>query len=112
DSGAKALVVLANIAKNAAAIIGETKVEQVIVTELADLHPPIKRVLLNFAVKHIKKMVPPFSFPLQINYRDALNKPQQPFQPVKRDPEDVAVLQYTGGTTGVAKGAMLTHRNL
>lgn len=112
DSGAKALVVLANIAKNAASIIEETKVEQVIVTELADLHPPIKRVLLNFAVKHIKKMVPSFSFPVQIGYRDALNKPQKPFQPVKRDPEDVAVLQYTGGTTGVAKGAMLTHRNL
>lgn len=112
DSGAKVLVVLANIAKNAAAIVQETKVEQVIVTELADLHSPVKRVLLNFAVKHIKKMVPPFSFPLQVSYRDALNKPQKPFQPVKRDPEDVAVLQYTGGTTGVAKGAMLTHRNL
>lgn len=112
DSGAKALVVLANIAKNAAAIVPETKVEQVIVTELADMHPPIKRVLLNFAVKHIKKMIPPFSFPLQVSFRDALNKAQKPFQPVKRDPEDVAVLQYTGGTTGVAKGAMLTHRNL
>ena len=112
DSGAKALVVLANIAKNAAAIVPETKVEQVIVTELADMHPPIKRVLLNFAVKHIKKMIPPFSFPLQVSFRDALNKAQKPFQPVKRDPKDVAVLQYTGGTTGVAKGAMLTHRNL
>ena len=112
DSGAKALVVLANIAKNAAAIVPETKVEQVIVTELADMHPPVKRILLNFVVKHIKKMIPPFSFPLQVGFRDALNKAQKPFQPVKRDPEDVAVLQYTGGTTGVAKGAMLTHRNL
>ena len=112
DSGAKALVVLANIAKNAAAIVPETKVEQVIVTELADMHPPVKRILLNFVVKHIKKMIPPFSFPLQVDFRDALNKAQKPFQSVKRDPEDVAVLQYTGGTTGVAKGAMLTHRNL
>ena len=112
DSGAKALVVLANIAKNAAAIVPETKVEQVIVTELADMHPPVKRILLNFVVKHIKKMIPPFSFPLQVGFRDALYKAQKPFQPVKRDPEDVAVLQYTGGTTGVAKGAMLTHRNL
>jgi long-chain acyl-CoA synthetase len=112
DSGAKALVVLANIAKNAATIIKETSVEQVIVTELADLHPPVKRVLLNFVVKHVKKMVPEFFFPNQVDFRAALNKSRQPVQPVKRDPEDVAVLQYTGGTTGVAKGAMLTHRNL
>lgn len=112
DSGAKALVVLANIAKNAATIIKETSVEQVIVTELADLHPPVKRVLLNFVVKHVKKMVPEFFFSNQVDFRAALNKSRQPVQPVKRDPEDVAVLQYTGGTTGVAKGAMLTHRNL
>lgn len=112
DSGAKALVVLANIAKNAAAIIQETGVEQVIVTELGDLHPPIKRVLLNFAVKYLKKMVPPFSFPHQVAFRHVLSSAQKPWQPIKRNPEDIAVLQYTGGTTGVAKGAMLTHRNL
>lgn len=112
DSGAKALVVLANIAKNAAAIISETQVEQVIVTELADLHPPIKRVLLNFVVKHIKKMVPPYSFPQQISFLQALNSAKLPFTPVERTPDDIAVLQYTGGTTGVAKGAMLTNRNL
>src|SRR5690606_32878075 len=112
DSGAKALVVLANIAENAASVIKETSVEQVIVTELADLHPPLKRMLLNFAVKYIKKMVPPFSFPNQISLREALNKTTKPWHPVSITPEDVAVLQYTGGTTGVAKGAMLTHRNL
>lgn len=112
DSGAKALVVLANIAKNASAIIGETKVEQVIVTELADLHSPVKRILLNFAVKYLKKLVPPFSFPQQISLRKALSLPAQPWQAVPQAPADVAVLQYTGGTTGVAKGAMLTHRNL
>lgn len=112
DSGAKALVVLANIAKNAAAIIGETAVEHVIVTELADLHPPVKRVLVNFVVKYIKKMVPPFSFPQQVSFRQALEQPKGKAKPVKSSPEDVAVLQYTGGTTGVAKGAMLTHRNL
>lgn len=112
DSGAKALVVLANIAKNAAAIISETSVEQVIVTELADLHPPVKRVLVNFVVKHIKKMVPSFSFPQQVGFRQALEQPTRAAQPVSLSPDDVAVLQYTGGTTGVAKGAMLTHRNL
>lgn len=112
DSGAKVLVVLANIAGNAASVIQETSVEQVIVTELADLHPPVKRVLLNFAVKYIKKMVPPFAFPNQVSLRDALGKATQPWRPVELTPDDVAVLQYTGGTTGVAKGAMLTHRNL
>lgn len=112
DSGAKALVVLANIAKNAASIIQETQVEQVIVTELADLHPFIKRTLINSVVKYVKKMVPPFSFPQQITFNQALAEGRHPWQAVVQSPEDIAVLQYTGGTTGVAKGAMLTHRNL
>ena len=112
DSGAKALVVLANIAKSAASVIAETQVEQVIVTELADVHPPLKRLLINAAVKYLKKLVPPFSFPHQVSFHKALSMARQPWQPAAIDPEDVAVLQYTGGTTGVAKGAMLTHRNL
>lgn len=112
DSGAKALVVLANIAKNASTIIAETSVEQVIVTELADVHPPLKRLLINTVVKYVKKLVPEFSFPTQIKFNDALHMAKQPWQAAAINPEDVAVLQYTGGTTGVAKGAMLTHRNL
>lgn len=112
DSGAKALVVLANIAHNAASVIAETSVEQVIVTELADLHPLLKRVLINSAVKYVKKMVSEFSFPHQIYFNNALTLAREPWQPVTIAPEDIAVLQYTGGTTGVAKGAMLTHRNL
>lgn len=113
DSGAKALVVLANIAKSAAAIIDETSVEEVIVTELADLHPPVKRMLVNFIVKHVKKMVPTFSFKNARAFNDALAQgAAKSLKPIQVGPEDVAVLQYTGGTTGVAKGAMLTHRNL
>jgi len=112
DSGARALLVLANIADGAAEIISETQVETVIVTELADLHPAPKRVLLNFVIKHIKKMVPKFSFPDQISFVQALEQGSGEPQPVERTPEDLAVLQYTGGTTGLAKGAMLTNRNL
>jgi len=112
DSGAKALVILANIAKNAASIISETGVEQVIVTELADLHSPLKRLLINSVVKYVKKLVPEFSFPQQISFRAALDLPKLPWSPTAVAPEDIAVLQYTGGTTGVSKGAMLTHRNL
>ncbi len=112
DSGAKALVVLANIAKSAASIIQETTVEQVIVTEIADIHPPLKRLLINSVVKYVKKLVPEFSFPQQISFRSALSLAKQPWQAVSKDPEEIAVLQYTGGTTGMAKGAMLTHRNL
>lgn len=112
DSGARALLVLANMAHHAAEIIEETDVEQVIVTEVADFHPPVKRTLLNFVIKHIKKMVPPYEFSNQIGLREALNKPQQPYQAVVRTPDDIAVLQYTGGTTGAPKGAMLTNRNL
>jgi long-chain acyl-CoA synthetase len=112
DSGAKALVVLANIAKNAAAIVSETAVERVIVTELADLHSPLKRVLINFVVKYVKKLVPPFYFPQQVSFRDTLVQAANSVKAIALQPDDVVVLQYTGGTTGVAKGAMLTHRNL
>ena len=112
DSGAKALVVLANIAHNAASVISETPVELVIVTELADLHSPLKRLLINFAVKYIKKMVPSFSFPHQVNFRAVFNADEKLWRPASLAANDIAVLQYTGGTTGVSKGAMLTHRNL
>lgn len=113
DSGAKVLIVMANLADVASRIIDNTGVDQVIVTEAADLHGFPKRPIINFVAKHIKKMVPEFSFPNQVAFRDALKLGgTTPFTPVAVEPSDVAVLQYTGGTTGVAKGAMLMHSNI
>src|SRR5690606_26390272 len=112
DSGAKALVILANVAEGAASIIRDTEVKYTFVTEIADVHPTFKRLLINNVVKHVQKAIPEFSFPNQISFRDALKADASRLQPVSAQPDDIAVLQYTGGTTGVAKGAMLTHRNL
>ncbi|WP_299945782.1 AMP-binding protein [uncultured Microbulbifer sp.] len=113
DSGAKALIVLANIADTASGVVAETSVEKVIVSEIADLHSPFMRTLINSVAKYIKKMVPDFFFAQQVRFRDAMALgARQSQRDVERAPEDIAVLQYTGGTTGVAKGAMLTNRNL
>lgn len=113
DSGAKALVVLANFAHTAASILPKTGVRLVIVTELADLHPPVKRTLINFVARYIKRMVPSFHIAGAIKFNDALAAGDvSALRPANPLPNDIAVLQYTGGTTGVAKGAMLSHRNL
>jgi len=113
DSGAKAIVVLANMAYNVEKVLAQTGIEHVIVTELADMHSPIKRTLMNAAVKHLKKMVPAFSLPQAHKLTAVLSEgSKEKFTPVETKLEDIAVLQYTGGTTGVAKGAMLTHGNL
>ncbi|MDX9874639.1 MAG: AMP-binding protein [Spongiibacteraceae bacterium] len=113
DAGVKALVVLANVAHVAASILPRTGVKVVIVTEVADLHPPLRRAVINFAARRIKKMVPPFDIPGAVRYTDVIRQ-GDPGQLRQADPEpnELAVLQYTGGTTGVAKGAMLSHRNL
>ncbi|MBQ0777953.1 MAG: long-chain-fatty-acid--CoA ligase FadD1 [Pseudomonas sp.] len=113
DSGAKLLICLANMAHLAEQVVPKTGVKKVIVTEVGDMLPPLKRTLINFVVKHVKKMVPAFNIPDAIKFNDALAKGKgQSFTEASPTNDDVAVLQYTGGTTGVAKGAMLTHRNL
>ncbi len=113
DAGVRVMVVQANVAQTAAAVLPRTGVERVVVTEIADLHPQPKRSLINFLVKYVKKMVPPFHIPEALKLNEVLKAgAATPFQAVTLAPSDLAMLQYTGGTTGVAKGAMLTHGNL
>lgn len=113
DSGAKALVCLANMAHLAEQVVPKTAVKTVIVTEVGDMLPPLKRLLVNLVVKHVKKMVPAYHLPNAVRFSDALAKGRKGrVREMAPKGEDTAILQYTGGTTGVAKGAMLTHRNL
>jgi long-chain acyl-CoA synthetase len=113
DAGAKALVCLANMAHLAEEVLPKTGIKHVIVTEVADMLPPLKRMLINAVVKHVKKMVPAYSLPKAVKLNDALALGRgKTVREASPKSEDVAVLQYTGGTTGVAKGAMLTHRNI
>ncbi len=113
DSGAKAILVLENFAHTVEQVVGDTDVETVIVTEIGDQFPLIKRVLFNFVVRHVKKMVPRWNIAGTIRYRAALAQGRRAsFEDVEVTGDDIAFLQYTGGTTGVAKGAMLTHRNM
>ncbi|MGH8354627.1 MAG: long-chain-fatty-acid--CoA ligase FadD1 [Pseudomonas sp.] len=113
DSGAKALVCLANMAHLAEAVLPKTGIKHVVVTEVGDLLPPLKRLLVNGVLKYVKKMVPAYHLPHAVMLNQALARGRgQPVKDASPASGEVAVLQYTGGTTGVAKGAMLTHRNL
>jgi len=114
DSGAKAIVVLSNFAETVDKVVNKTPaLAHVIVTNLGDNFPLIKRTLVNFAVKYIKKMVPSFQLPKAISYLDVMKQGEQlTYKKPQVNGDDLAYLQYTGGTTGLAKGAMLTHRNM
>jgi long-chain acyl-CoA synthetase len=113
DSGARLLVLQANVAETAANVVSKTGIEKIVLTEIADLHPMPKRWLLNAAVKYIKKMVPKVVLPNVVKFNDVLKKgARQKYTPVDIALTDLAMLQYTGGTTGVAKGAMLSHGNI
>ncbi|PEH52150.1 long-chain-fatty-acid--CoA ligase FadD [Yersinia kristensenii] len=113
DSGATAIVIVSNFAHTLEKVVFKTQVKHVILTRMGDQLSTAKGTLVNFVVKYIKRLVPKYYLPDAISFRTALQKGRR-MQYVKPDVinTDMAFLQYTGGTTGVAKGAMLTHRNM
>jgi len=113
DSGARTIVIVENFAATLQEALPQVDVKTVVTTQIGDLLPFPKRALVNFVVKRVKKMVPAWRIPGAISLREALAKGgQHTLDDVDVGHEDIAFLQYTGGTTGVAKGAVLTHRNM
>ncbi|WP_337012703.1 long-chain-fatty-acid--CoA ligase FadD [Pantoea sp. AS142] len=113
DSGASAIVIVSNFAHTLEKVVAETAVRHVILTRMGDQLAPIKATLVNFVVKYVKKLVPKYHLPGAISFRQVLDvgATLDYHRPTVSN-DDLAFLQYTGGTTGVAKGAMLTHRNM
>ena len=112
DSGAEAIIVLENFATTVQQVMGKTPLKHVIVGSMGDLLG-LKGMIVNLVVRRVKKMVPPFSIPRAVAFNDAIAAGRHmKFEKPKLTPDDVAFLQYTGGTTGISKGATLLHRNI
>jgi len=113
DSGATAIVILANFAHNLEKILPDTKIKTVIITEIGDMLGGLKKHIVNFVVKRIKKMVPAYKISSSISLNTALEQGAGfTYSKPEITNDDIAFLQYTGGTTGISKGASLTHRNI
>ncbi|MDF7650436.1 long-chain-fatty-acid--CoA ligase FadD [Candidatus Pantoea formicae] len=113
DSGASAIVIVSNFAHTLEKVVAETPVKHVMLTRMGDQLAPVKATLVNFVVKYVKKLVPKYHLPGAVPFRSALQQgAHMDYQRPTLTNDDLAFLQYTGGTTGVAKGAMLTHGNM
>jgi long-chain acyl-CoA synthetase len=112
DSGSEAIIVLENFAHTVEQVLPRTPVRHVVVASMGEMLGA-KGLLVNFVVRNVKKLVPEFSLPNMVRFKDALAQgAKMPFTRTELKPSDVAFLQYTGGTTGLSKGATLTHRNV
>ena len=113
DSGSEAIIILENFATTLEQVLGKTQVKHIVVASMGEMLGGLKGMLVNFVVRSVKKMVPAFSLPNAVRFKDALSQGGgMKLTPVELQMNDPAFLQYTGGTTGVSKGATLTHKNI